>query len=162
MCNRFCNAITFQELRIKCQKFATSLLNHTRSSNELEVLLNHNVDRSSRPTTRPFHLDRLKLAIKLQQKEVGFTKSDQKVPNNKSKYITAWDSDTKAISISLLCRKFFQFTPFFWMAICIPGDDFKKAIYHFWSPTRDSSLSKRWIIILINPEIGLDLGFMSI
>lgn len=61
----------FQELRTKCQKFASDLLNHTRSSTELEILLNYNVNPESRIDIKAMRLDRLKLAIKLKQKEVG-------------------------------------------------------------------------------------------
>lgn len=55
---------------MKCQEFATNLLNHTRSSNELEVLLNHNVNGDPRGKQKTVRLDRLKLAVKLKQKEV--------------------------------------------------------------------------------------------
>ncbi len=55
---------------MKCQKFATDLLNHARSSNELEILLNYNLGADPRQNARTVRLDRLKLAIKLKQKEV--------------------------------------------------------------------------------------------
>lgn len=60
-----------QELRYKCQNFATDLLDHTRTSNELEVLLNYDSKMEFKPDDKVMHLERLKLAIKLKQKEVG-------------------------------------------------------------------------------------------
>lgn len=60
-----------QELKDQCQKFATSLLDHVRSSHELETLLNYSHDAEEvweagdRQT-----LDRLELAIKYTQKDV--------------------------------------------------------------------------------------------
>lgn len=60
-----------KELRAQCQQFATALLDHARTSNELEIMLNYNPldvdiwDPGERQT-----LDRLKLAIKYKQKMV--------------------------------------------------------------------------------------------
>ena len=60
-----------QELRKQCQDFATALLDHTRSSFELEVLLNHDpVGPAFQPGDR-MSLSRLKLAIKYRQKRVS-------------------------------------------------------------------------------------------
>lgn len=53
--------------------FATALLDHTRTSNELEVMLNHDPTNLSGPMFEHgerMHLNRLKLAIKLRQKKV--------------------------------------------------------------------------------------------
>ena len=62
----------YQELRKQCQDFATALLDHTRSSYELEVLLNHDPTGPAFEHGDRMHLNRLKLAIKLRQKKVGF------------------------------------------------------------------------------------------
>lgn len=60
----------YQELRKQCQDFATALLDHTRSSYELEVLLNHDPTGPAFEHGDRMHLNRLKLAIKLRQKKV--------------------------------------------------------------------------------------------
>lgn len=60
----------YQELRKQCQDFATALLDHTRSSNELEVLLNHDPTGPAFEHGERMHLNRLKLAVKLRQKKV--------------------------------------------------------------------------------------------
>ncbi|KAK0093580.1 hypothetical protein PV326_013205 [Microctonus aethiopoides] len=57
------------ELRRQCQDFATALLDHTRSSYELEVLLNHDPTGPAFEHGERMHLNRLKLAIKLRQKK---------------------------------------------------------------------------------------------
>ncbi|XP_060800629.1 transient receptor potential-gamma protein isoform X2 [Amyelois transitella] len=64
----------YQELRAQCQEFATALLDHTRTSYELQVLLNHETGSAPAPPTEPgaperMRLSRLKLAIKLRQKK---------------------------------------------------------------------------------------------
>ncbi|VEN35111.1 unnamed protein product, partial [Callosobruchus maculatus] len=61
----------YQELRKQCQDFATALLDHTRSSYELEVLLNHDPTGPAFEHGDRMHLNRLKLAIKLRQKKVS-------------------------------------------------------------------------------------------
>ncbi|KAK6616864.1 hypothetical protein RUM44_005302 [Polyplax serrata] len=61
--------IQYQELRKQCQDFATALLDHTRSSYELEVLLNHDPTGPAFEHGERMHLNRLKLAIKLRQKK---------------------------------------------------------------------------------------------
>ncbi|XP_039279119.1 transient receptor potential-gamma protein isoform X2 [Nilaparvata lugens] len=61
--------IEYQELRKQCQDFATALLDHTRSSYELEVLLNHDPTGPAFEHGERMHLNRLKLAIKLRQKK---------------------------------------------------------------------------------------------
>ncbi|GBM50483.1 Transient receptor potential-gamma protein [Araneus ventricosus] len=61
--------VEYIELRKQCQEFATALLDHTRSSYELEVLLNYD---PSGPVFEPgdrMLLSRLKLAIKHKQKK---------------------------------------------------------------------------------------------
>ncbi|XP_037087479.1 LOW QUALITY PROTEIN: transient receptor potential-gamma protein-like [Pollicipes pollicipes] len=59
----------YQELRKRCQDFATALLDHTRSSYELEVLLNHDPSGPAFEHGERMHLSRLKLAIKYKQKK---------------------------------------------------------------------------------------------
>lgn len=62
----------FQEMRKQCQEFATSLLDHARTSHELENMLNFNgsdVDEYWEPGERQT-LERLKLAIRYKQKKV--------------------------------------------------------------------------------------------
>ncbi|XP_076676587.1 transient receptor potential cation channel gamma isoform X2 [Andrena cerasifolii] len=59
----------YQELRRQCQDFATALLDHTRSSYELEVLLNHDPTGPAFEHGERMHLNRLKLAIKFRQKK---------------------------------------------------------------------------------------------
>lgn len=61
----------YLELRKQCQDFATALLDHTRSSNELEVLLNHDPTGPAFEHGERMHLNRLKLAVKLRQKKVS-------------------------------------------------------------------------------------------
>ncbi|XP_046475624.1 transient receptor potential-gamma protein isoform X2 [Neodiprion pinetum] len=61
--------LEYQELRRQCQDFATALLDHTRSSYELEVLLNHDPTGPAFEHGERMHLNRLKLAIKLRQKK---------------------------------------------------------------------------------------------
>lgn len=59
----------YTELRLKCMDFAAKLLDHVRSSNELEIILNHD---PSGPVYEPgerMKLSRLKLAVKLKQKK---------------------------------------------------------------------------------------------
>ncbi|XP_058981607.1 transient receptor potential-gamma protein-like isoform X1 [Musca domestica] len=59
----------YQELRKQCQDFATALLDHTRTSHELEILLNHDPTGPVYEHGERMHLNRLKLAIKLRQKK---------------------------------------------------------------------------------------------
>ncbi|KAG1697193.1 Transient receptor potential-gamma protein [Nymphon striatum] len=65
--------LEYQELRQQCQDFGTALLDHTRSSYELEVLLNHDPSPNGLDYQHGarMHLNRLKLAIKYKQKK-GF------------------------------------------------------------------------------------------
>ncbi|XP_069702491.1 transient receptor potential-gamma protein-like isoform X2 [Periplaneta americana] len=59
----------YQELKHKCKVFATALLDHTRSSRELEIILNYDPEEPAIHTQGRMHLKRLKLAVKLHQKE---------------------------------------------------------------------------------------------
>jgi len=56
-------------LRKQVQNFATALLDHTRSSCELEILLNHDPAGPAYQHGERMHLNRLKLAIKYRQKK---------------------------------------------------------------------------------------------
>ncbi|XP_064481679.1 transient receptor potential-gamma protein-like isoform X2 [Ornithodoros turicata] len=60
----------YMELRRKCQDFATALLDHTRTSYELEVLLNYDPTGPAFEHGDRMHLSRLKMAIKFKQKKV--------------------------------------------------------------------------------------------
>lgn len=77
-----------QQLEQQCQKFATSLLDHVRSSYELEVLLNYSNDTEDvwEPGER-HSLDRLELGIKYIQKEVDGCAYITEKKNEKNKQI---------------------------------------------------------------------------
>ncbi|KAG7304766.1 hypothetical protein JYU34_010121 [Plutella xylostella] len=61
--------VEYKALRQQCQEFATSLLDHTRTSSELEIMLNYNPwDTDSWEPGERQTLGRLKLAIKYKQK----------------------------------------------------------------------------------------------
>ena len=60
-------------MREQCQVFATSLLDHARTSLELEILLNYDPEAGPGDIWQPGErqtLERLKLAIKFKQKKV--------------------------------------------------------------------------------------------
>ncbi|XP_076362865.1 transient receptor potential-gamma protein-like [Tachypleus tridentatus] len=59
----------YQELRRQCQNFATALLDHTRTTYELEVLLNYDPSGPAFEHGDRMNLSRLKLAIKYKQKK---------------------------------------------------------------------------------------------
>ncbi|XP_077518083.1 transient receptor potential-gamma protein-like [Amblyomma americanum] len=59
----------YLELRRKCQDFATALLDHTRTSYELEVLLNYDPTGPAFEHGDRMHLSRLKMAIRFKQKK---------------------------------------------------------------------------------------------
>lgn len=59
-----------QELKELCQVFATSLLDHVRTSHELEIILNYNPTGDNWEPGERQTLERLKLAIKYKQKQV--------------------------------------------------------------------------------------------
>jgi transient receptor potential cation channel subfamily C len=58
-------------MREHVQVFATSLLDHARSSAELETMLNHDPDGENPSTGDKNTLERLKLAINYKQKQVS-------------------------------------------------------------------------------------------
>ena len=64
-----CTILSLQALRKQVQNFATALLDHTRSSSELEILLNHDPAGPAYQHGERMHLNRLKLAIKYRQKK---------------------------------------------------------------------------------------------
>ena len=61
----------FQELKRKCKLFATALLDHTRTSHELEIILNYDPLQPVLENDGRMTLRRLRLAVKLHQKEVN-------------------------------------------------------------------------------------------
>lgn len=60
-------------MRKNTQEFATSLLDHARTSNELEIMLNFNPTGENWEPGERQTLERLKLAIKYKQKQARFT-----------------------------------------------------------------------------------------
>ncbi|GIY68640.1 transient receptor potential-gamma protein [Caerostris extrusa] len=65
--NRFIILI-LAELRLKCEEYATALLDHTRTSYELEVMLNYDPNGPIYEKGERMKLERLKLAIICKQK----------------------------------------------------------------------------------------------
>uniref|UniRef100_A0A1B0DDJ0 Transient receptor ion channel domain-containing protein n=1 Tax=Phlebotomus papatasi TaxID=29031 RepID=A0A1B0DDJ0_PHLPP len=66
--------LEYNDMRKNCQEFSTALLDHTRTSHELEIMLNFNGalgNENWEPGERQT-LERLKLAIKYKQKQVVF------------------------------------------------------------------------------------------
>lgn len=61
----------YEELSRQCKQFAKDLLDQTRSSRELEIILNYRDDSSLIEEQSGNDLARLKLAIKYRQKEVS-------------------------------------------------------------------------------------------
>lgn len=57
-------------MREQVQVFSTSLLDHARSSTELETILNHDPDGDTWDSGDKNTLERLKIAIKYKQKKV--------------------------------------------------------------------------------------------
>lgn len=60
----------YEELSQQCKQFAKDLLDQTRSSRELEMILNYRDDNNLLDEEGNNDLARLKLAIKYHQKEV--------------------------------------------------------------------------------------------
>ncbi|GIY17362.1 transient receptor potential protein [Caerostris darwini] len=58
----------YTELRLKCEEYATALLDHTRTSYELEVMLNYDPNGPIYEKGERMKLERLKLAIICKQK----------------------------------------------------------------------------------------------
>lgn len=67
---RYSMCLYLQEMRNTVQTFATSLLDHVRTSYELEIMLNHNPKGDPWEPGERLTLERLKLAIKYKQKAV--------------------------------------------------------------------------------------------
>lgn len=61
----------YEELSQQCKQFAKNLLDQTRSSRELEMILNYRDDNNLLEEEGTNDLARLKLAIKYHQKEVS-------------------------------------------------------------------------------------------
>lgn len=61
----------YNVMRKNCQEFATALLDHARTSNELEIMLNYNPSGENWEPGERQTLERLKLAIKYKQKMVS-------------------------------------------------------------------------------------------
>lgn len=61
----------YEELSQQCKQFAKDLLDQTRSSRELEMILNYRDDINPLEEDGNNDLARLKLAIKYRQKEVS-------------------------------------------------------------------------------------------
>lgn len=57
-------------MRVNVQQFATSLLDHARTSYELEIMLNYDAEGDTWEPGEHQTLERLKLAIKYKQKMV--------------------------------------------------------------------------------------------
>ena len=64
---------TYAKLSEQAAGFATELLDQTRGSEELEVILNHDTELSTQVNSHGMTLSRLKLAIKYKQREVKST-----------------------------------------------------------------------------------------
>ncbi|KAL0272780.1 UNVERIFIED_CONTAM: hypothetical protein PYX00_005625 [Menopon gallinae] len=67
----FCEAefrAEYQEMRTATQDFATSLIDHARTSRELEIMLNYNPEGAPWEPGERQTLERLKMAIKYKQK----------------------------------------------------------------------------------------------
>lgn len=62
--------VEYNNMRKNVTEFATSLLDHARTSNELEIMLNYNGNGENWEPGERHTLDRLKLAIKYKQKKV--------------------------------------------------------------------------------------------
>lgn len=62
----------YEELSQQCKQFAKDLLDQTRSSRELEMILNYRDDINLLDEEGNNDLARLKLAIKYHQKEVNY------------------------------------------------------------------------------------------
>lgn len=73
-------------MRNTVQTFATSLLDHVRTSYELEIMLNHNPKGDPWEPGERLTLERLKLAIKYKQKAV-IINNNNIIFNNKRRRI---------------------------------------------------------------------------
>ena len=65
--SQFC--AEYSELRVKVMQFATDLLDHARTSYELEIMLNYDADGDVWDPGETQTLERLKLALKFKQKQ---------------------------------------------------------------------------------------------
>jgi hypothetical protein len=69
--------VDYEKLATKCQDFAVDLLEQTRGSRELNIVLNHDTTSNGMDESgsEKMTLARLKLAIKYKQKKVGNEKN---------------------------------------------------------------------------------------
>ena len=65
--SQFC--AEYSELRVRVMQFATDLLDHARTSYELEIMLNYDADGDVWDPGETQTLERLKLALKFKQKQ---------------------------------------------------------------------------------------------
>ena len=61
----------YERLAARCQEFAVDLLEQTRGSRELAIVLNHDNSSAEEQNNDKVRLSRLKLAIKYKQKKVS-------------------------------------------------------------------------------------------
>ncbi|CAH1393553.1 unnamed protein product [Nezara viridula] len=83
-------SVKSRDMREQCQVFATSLLDHARTSLELEIMLNYDPEAGPGDVWQPGErqtLERLKLAIKFKQKKVKqlYCTSHKVLPKHKTK-----------------------------------------------------------------------------
>lgn len=88
----------YEELSQQCKQFAKDLLDQTRSSRELEMILNYRDDINLLDEEGNSDLARLKLAIKYHQKEVSARRSH---------HLSASRSLLPIQLMTLVCSKFF-------------------------------------------------------
>lgn len=88
----------YEELSQQCKQFAKDLLDQTRSSRELEMILNYRDDINLLDEEGNNDLARLKLAIKYHQKEVRARRSG---------HLSASRSLLPIQLVTLVCSKFF-------------------------------------------------------
>ena len=63
----------YEKLSLSCQEYASALLGETRTSKELEIILNYDHENLPNPVNNDeTTLSRLKLAIKYKQKKVKY------------------------------------------------------------------------------------------
>jgi hypothetical protein len=80
----------YNNMRKNVQEFATSLLDHARTSNELEIMLNYNANGENWEPGERHTLDRLKLAIKYKQKKVKMNMSKSKYFISINQHFSSW------------------------------------------------------------------------
>lgn len=99
----------YEELSRQCKCFAKDLLDQTRSSRELELILNFRDDVNLLQDEANNELARLKLAIKYRQKEVPFCFEDDVFSDNGPKSIWTHKMDKPSCIIIMRYTFFFFF-----------------------------------------------------